>query len=208
MSDDIEEIATEARKTFDLSDRLKKRRMRTDTQKVYTDEVLGNKLGWVKEVTNNFGMVVDTEHVGILGQIAEAKAADSDADVSKLREAAIDLKMELEQSALTFHLQAVPPIVAKVARRKARKVANVTGKNLTDEQTEDLTDAYMAQILSSVIVKVVDFDESESGALSVEQAGDLKDSLPPSEYEKLAAKLNDVQYRQAVGDQITADADF
>jgi len=208
MSDDLNEVVETARKTFDLSERLKGRGMRKGTQKVYTDEVLGNKLGWAKDLKNDLGMTVDHEWVGVLGSIARAISADKDADVSTLREEAIDLQVELEQSALTIHLQAVPPIIAKTARRKARKIAGISGKNLTDEQTEDLTDAYMAQMFANTIVKIVEFDESETGAINVGQAGELKDFLPPSEYEKLSVKLNEVQYRQAVGDQATADTDF
>lgn len=204
MSEVVEEIVTEARKTFDLSARIKGRNLREGHVTVFTDEVAGAELGGDEEMKNAFGIVTGRNRWGALGDIAEAIAADSEADVTELQAAAEEAKAALEESALTFHLRAVPELVVKGARRAAKK-AHGTLPDAVNEYNSTL----YANLLASTIHKVVDADGAEqTGKLTVEAAADLEDYLPVHEYVKLVALLQEIQFKQAVSDSATGEASF
>jgi len=209
MSDDIEEIATEARKTFNFSETIKGGTRRSGAQKVYNDLKAAMLIGHATDITNNLGQVTGRDRKGVLGQIDEILSSDDEeADVTALQSQLSDLMLQLEMSALTFHLDAVPPLIEKVIKAKTRKEFAVKGGNVPDERLQELADKYTALMMGACITKVVTADGAESGKLTDAEAVDLVSYLHPSEFAKLDAKLREVQFEQAVSNQAVLDADF
>jgi len=208
MSDAVEDIATEARATFDFDDAIQGVTYRDGVQKVYRDSKTAQLIGHAIDLKNNLGQVVGRERKGLLGQIDAALAEDAEADVSDLREELSGLMLKLELSALTFHIVAVPSMIEKVQKSKARKQFAIKGGNVPDEVLQNFADKYTALMFAACISKVVNADGAATGQLTVAQAEDLVSYLHPSEFKKLDAKLNEVQFEQAVSSQAVLDADF
>jgi len=208
MTDAIEELATSARKTFDFSEAIQGVTSREGTQKVYRDSKTAQAIGHAIDLKNNLDMVVGREQKGLLGKIDAALAEDAEADVSALRDELGELMLALELSALTFHIRAVPPMIEKVQKSKARKEFAVKGGNVPEDQLPAFGDKYTALMFAACVVKVVNADGAETGQLTVAQAEDLVSYLHPSEFAKLDAKLREVQYEQAISNQAVLDADF
>ena len=208
MSDDIEEIATEARDTFDFDDAIQGVTYRDGVQKVYRDSKTAQLIGHAIDLKNNLGQVVGREQKGLLGQIDAALAEDAEADVSDLRKELSELMLKLELSALTFHIVAVPPMIEKVQKSKARKQFAIKGGNVPEDKLAAFGDKYTALMFAACIGKVVNAEGAETGQLTVGQAEGLVSYLHPSEFAKLDAKLRDVQYEQSISDQAVLDADF
>lgn len=200
---EIEAVATQAKAKFNLSDRVKNRNLREATVTVYLDEVTGAALGGAEDKKTILGVVTGRERWGVLGEIDAAIAEDPEADVSVLRNQAIALTKTLQESALTLHLRAVPEVAVKSARRHAKKAAG-TGADNASEYNEVLYN----HLIAACVRKVVDSDGAESDGFDLESAAELQDYLPSAEHNKILAKVNEIQFKQAVSDSVTGSADF
>jgi len=205
---DIDSVVADVKKTFDLTARLKGQGRREGAVTVFLDEVAADALGGSDDILNQFGLVTGKTNWGVLGDIVEALAVDPDADVSDMRETAINLEKKLRASALTFRLRAVPELIVKDARRKGLASFGSKGK-VPDESVMDFTSCMNAHLLAATIYQTVDAEGAEeNGKLDYEGAALLEDFLPRSEYAKLYAKLQDVQFKQSISDTVTSDSDF
>ena len=200
---EIAAVVTEAKKSFSLTDRVKGRNLRDDSVTIYLDEVTGAAIGGARDLKNGFGVTVDRERWGVLGEIDKAVADDPEADVSELRAEVVELMKTLRESALTYHLHAVPEVVVKAARRKAKQAVGPRAQNI-----EDYDDTLYAHLLAAMVRKVVDADGAESGGLDFDGAVIVQGYTPPDEYSKVIAKVNEIQFKQAISDQATGSADF
>lgn len=203
MSEEIEGVVAEAKKSFNMVDRIKGRDMRVDSVTIYLDEPTGTALGGARDIKNAFQVVTGRDRWGVLGEIDAAIAEDPAADVTELRNEAVELTKKLQESALTYHLHAVPDFIVKAARRSAKKAAGPRAQN-----SEDYDDILYAHLIAAMIRKVVDADGAESGGVDFEGATVIQEYAPPHEYLRLLAKVNEVQFKQAVSDQVTGSADF
>jgi hypothetical protein len=215
MSDitpEIEQTISEAKTSFDMRARLNGSARRRASIKIFTNEVAGEELGYAKDfpLENNLGMVVSTERrrLGILGLIDGDNGSDDeysahiDAEAKRLR----DL---LDESAITFNIAAVPPLVIEGVRRKSRKSLGIKGSVVPDDDVENYNKIYLANLFTSVIESFTDHATGETyDSLDYDSAGSLKELLSESEYARLDAKVVEVQFKNAIDESVTAQADF
>lgn len=201
---DIDQIVLEAKETFDLSTELNGRTMRKPKIiTTFTDESAGEDLGWYVDPYN---------HTGVLGKLGEARQADPGKE-----DTALIVELELEAYALlkvlnatsyTFTMNSVHDIVLDVCRRAAKKEMNIKGK-----VQDDVLDDYSALVLAYFLTEMVQEYTVHSlgikvAKLDLNSAKALKGKLPPLEYMKLDKAIHELQYTNAIGGSVTADADF
>jgi hypothetical protein len=211
-SPEIESIILEAKTGYDMRARLNGSARRKASIKIFTNEVAADELGYAKDVdkVNTFGIVDGTtrERVGILGLIDGDDGSD-DAYSAQLDTEAAALRKLLDESALTFSLAAVPTLVVQGARRKARESFGIKGTTIPDADVENYNHAYVARLFSAIIVSFVDHETGETyDGLDYDGAASLKDLLPPSEYARFDAKVVELQFKNAIDESVTAQADF
>jgi vacuolar-type H+-ATPase subunit I/STV1 len=201
----IEEVVSEARATFNLKDRLQGLSKRTAEVTVYTDEVLGEKHAKLKtEIDGLKGLINPIEGVNLSQEVIDT----TEAEIAKYQPALDAARKELERTAMVFSLRAVPPIAEKVIARDVRKALGIKGK-VPEDRVEDWVEAYNARLLAQ---QIVGFEDRESGTIStsvtVDDALALEGFLPKYEYAKLKNVADDLQLRNTIGELAVDDADF
>jgi hypothetical protein len=199
MPDDVKQIVTEAQEEFDLEARLTNRKMRTGQITVFTDEVLAEAHS-------------DAERaVALLERARDIAGEDDDTEndaLPALKEAAAAALEELNKTAITFHFQAVPPIIQKAGRRKARKDMGLKSEVPADK-VEEFSDLITAYLLSDCTVRYVDHQSGTTvNDLTVKAARALINFLPDAEFKRLDLKLGEVQFKNVISESATAQIDF
>lgn len=213
MTTDQEEydsLREEAAGSFDLKARLQGLAGREGQITLYLDEEAGLELGTAHDQKNNFGITIGRVQEGVLGDIdkLDTEADTYDADLAKLEARRDELIARLRASALVVKLRAVPPVVAKGAKRRAKETLKIKGK-VPEDQLAEFSDAYLAHLLSDTIVSITDAASGGSqGKLTYEDARALQDYLPEQQFTRLDNKLAEVQFKDAVDESITSDSDF
>lgn len=189
--EDIQETATEARTSFSLRDRLMGRSQIEREVTVFTDEVSAERYSQLKVLIE-------------AARLVEQPEEDIEALEAELKEVA----REVYSTGLTFWLRAVPEIIVKDVRRKTKKNLKIKGP-IPAERTEEYAEAFTATLLTKAVVKYKDHESGEViPQLTFQEARDLDDYLPREEFKKLDNKLSELQYRNAISDAVTEDADF
>lgn len=201
----IEEVVTEARAEYSLLDRLKGINRRSETVITYTDEVLGEKHGKLKEQLDDLkALIKPIEGVVLTQEVIDA----TNAEIEKWQPALDAARAELEKSAFVFTLHALPPIAEKVITRETRKAMGIKGQ-IPDERVEEWISLYNARMISQQVDR---FEDRLTGvtksSISIDEALWLEEQLPKWEYAKLKAKADDLQLRNTIGELATDSADF
>ena len=206
MTDDI---VTEAKAKFDLTERLRGRGLRTGEITLYLDEVNGEKLGWARPIKNQLGITINTERVGVLGEIdaLDPKSETYDADLERLSAERDAIIAEIKQSGITVHLRAVPPVIAKSHEREAKKRLNIKGKTPEDQQNA-VAEVQYALLYVDTVTGVTDSEGADSGRLDYDGARALIDYLPTHQLLRLREKVLDIQFGDAIDESIQAQTDF
>lgn len=234
---EIDKIVDITKKGFSLKDRLQKRGLRKATLTLYLDEEKGPELGWVYNLTNGVGQVIGRERHGVLGTLDEAQVALANwdsvgvneaktlgkmtaakivkhreglvAEIEKLEGERDVLVAELTKTALTVNLRAVPPVIQKDARRRARTSLGITEKGIPEDRAEELAVSETAHLMSMVIQSIMDNQTGEVNAeTSYEDAIDLMGYLPPGQYARLDQKIGELQFMDAISLSIESQEDF
>lgn len=210
IEEEIKEVAEEAREGFDLKGFLQARKFRTDTIRLYTDEVTGLALGDARDESKMvFGTKIGSERIryGILGEIDVLNPEEDAEKIAGLKERAKELKATLDESAITLTLQSVPQVVNESATRHAKKALGIKGK--VPEDREDDYYAHRDNYLFSNVIGSVTLPSGESKPrLTPSEVSDLRGYLPSSEWTRLVLAITEVQFKQAVGTAAVSDADF
>jgi hypothetical protein len=195
---------------FDLKARLQGLAGREGQITLYLDEEAGLELGTAHDEKNNFGITVGRVQEGVLGEIDKLDT-ESDtyaADLAKLEAKRNELIAKIQNSAFIVKLRAIPPIVAKGAKRRAKETLKIKGK-VPEDQLGDFSDAYLAHLLSDTIVSITDVASGGvQGKLTYEDARALQDYLPQQQFTRLDNKLAEVQFKDAVDESVQGDQDF
>lgn len=220
---EVEQIATEAKEGFDLEATLNDRAFRTASITVFTDEVTGEKLEEVEQAIaklvgapESLTLLQDAaEKFGLadaakaLRDIHDGLAESANPKILKRLEAERDeLKKEMGKTALTFELRAVPTLIIKDARRKAKAELGIVGKGIPEASLEQFEERATAHVLSNVVRQYTNASGAVNKGLTSLQAGFLGDTLPEAEFHRLTLKLNEIQFKNVIGESVTASADF
>ncbi|MDF2506260.1 MAG: hypothetical protein K0Q52_119 [Microbacterium sp.] len=215
---EIQQIADNARDSFDLGTRLRGRSKRTKKVRVFTDEVTGERLGgheMVEEI-NHLGLRMTKPRVwGLMGDIiklqATPKSAEENAEqIAEMKKEVGALARTLEESALDIELRAIPRVVKKDAHRAAREALGISEKISPDHaRYDDYVDEHDAQILVRTVVSIFDAEDDQlRKGITVENARALKELLPEWEYAKISRALNELLWQNSIAEKAVEDADF
>lgn len=201
----VKEVVEEARSSFNLQDRLKGISRRTAKVTVYTDEVLGEKHGKLKEQVDGLrSLIKPIEGVVLTQDVIDA----TNAEIEKCTPALEAARAELEKTAFVFNLRAIPPIAEKVIARDVRKKLGIKG-NIPQDKMEEWVSTYNASLIAQLVVELVDKQSGTvQSSITVDEALALEQFLPWYEYAKLKAAADDLQVRNTIGELGTDSADF
>jgi len=237
LPDELKNLATTTKRGFDPKARLRNRGLRRATITLYLDEEMGPKLGWAHDLKNSLGDVIGREREGVIGDLDEATAelqewlsrGRLEAEVGKtMTKAAADkhhkelvagiAEMEVERDklleymdghALIVKMRAVPPVIVKDCRRKAKETLKITEKGVPEDMQDKYTESHTAHLISVMFESVTD---TESGGVNTETTYDdaieYVRYLPPGQFERLDLKMGQVQYTDAISREIEGQEDF
>lgn len=201
----VKQAVEEAREDYSILDRLKGINRRTETVTVYTDEVLGDKHGKLKEQIDSLReLIKPVEGVTLTQDVIDL----TNAEIAKYQPVLDAARAELEKSAFVITLKALPPIAEKVITRDVRKALGIKG-TIPDDRVEEWVSLYNAHMLSQQITR---FEDRLVGvfktSVTVDEALGLEHQVPRYEYAKLKGKADDLQLRNTIGELATDSADF
>jgi len=237
LPDELKNLAVTTKRGFDPKARLRNRGLRGATMTLYLDEEMGPKLGWAHDLKNAIGDVVSREREGVIGELDKATAeleawltrGRTEAEVGKsMTKAAMDkhhkelvagiAEMEVERARLMAHMnnhalivkmRAVPPVIVKDCRRKAKETLKITVKGIPEEMQEKFTETHTAHLMMVMFESVTD---TESGGVieetTYDDAIEYVRYLPPGQFERLDLKMGQVQYTDAISREIEGQEDF
>jgi hypothetical protein len=204
MSDSIEQIVSEARKGFDLKDRLEDRTRAEGTHTVFTDDKLAKQ---VVETATAIAVAKSLSVPAVKDANNKVLAKEVKPDqklIAELTEAKAKLVEELRATSFTFHFSAVRQALVDRANAQAK------AKLAENPDDTEASDAYFFAILfADAVTKVEDHAAGESAtSIDLEDALALRDELEPGEWLQLNAAFNTVQFQNSVAHQITDSPDF
>lgn len=222
--DSFEQVVEEARTGFDLRERLLGASTLSKTVTVYTDAATGKELGGAEDQKGQGGVVLGRRRWGVQGRIEEIglraeyllkQDSPDDEEITALEAELAEktkkskaLLAKLDKSALVFTIRAVPELVIRDTRRKARQNLGIKSKGI-DGREEEYSLEYTALLLSASVEKFLDKASGETyTSLSEQQARDLRDFLPAGQFAKLDAAMIEVSFEAQIGEHGTDSADF
>jgi hypothetical protein len=132
-----------------------------------------------------------------------------DIEIAKLTVERDKLIEEMNATALIIKMRAVPPVIQKDCRRKAKALLKITSKNIPEEMQEAFQETHAAFLMSVLFESVTD---TESGgvieATTYEDAIEYIKYLPSGQYERLDIAMGKVQYTDAISREIEGQEDF
>lgn len=201
---DIEATAAEAKEDFELIETLRGAQKREGSIMLFTDEVLAEQHGEAvaalaeakKEETDSEGFPIE-------------RSAESQKLIDALELATEQALAELKKTAITVKLRAVPPLIMKACRRKARKEIGLKGKGIPQDLAEEFSEAFTTHLLAELCTGYINHKTgTERSAITVTGAKALRDLLPEPEWDRLDLKMGDIQFKNVISESATAQADF
>lgn len=147
---------------------------------------------------------------------AEARALSSFPDMKPIEEKIETLEKqrdvmieELAKTGITVKLRAVPPIIQKDMRRRAKDTLEITDKNIPEAIVEEFNLSLSAHLMTVVFQSITD---NETGDINTEityaDAIDLIGYLPPGQFQRLDNEMGKVQFMDAISTSIETQEDF
>jgi uncharacterized protein (UPF0335 family) len=129
--------------------------------------------------------------------------------IENLEERKAELIAELEKTGLVVQLRAVPPVIEKDCRRKAKETLGIQSKNVPEDLMEDMRKTELAHLMTVTIQSIPDIaTDTVNDDVTYQDAIDLMDLLPPGQWSRLDEKLYEVQFTDAISRQIESQEDF
>lgn len=198
---------------FDLASALNKVSYPTDNVTVYLDGYKAHELNLV------FDLIAENEEKserlsaqknGTIADDPEKEAVDAEIEKLKAREQV--LLAEITGSALTFKIRGVAPKVWRLMDKEARRTIKPASKSEEDvfEATLERNEFVNVRLLAKGTVSITDAHGNvDAGALSIENAQTIFDSLIEPEYYKLKTAIENVTFAHTLFQNVTLqDADF
>lgn len=145
-----------------------------------------------------------------------AKALSVYPDMLPLEEKIADLEakrdeliVELAKTAMHFELRAVPPIIQKDMRRRARQTLEIKEKDIPEGLTEEFNTAEAAHLMTVIIQSVKDNETGEVNTeVTYEDAIDMMGYIPPAQFARLDELMGKIQFTDAISREIESQEDF
>lgn len=148
-------------------------------------------------------------------ELKEAKAAFESimemtngriAELEKQREALME---ELTQTGIVIKMRAIPPVIQKDCRRRAKLTLDIESKNIPDDMLVDFNDSYTAHLMSLMFQRITDNQTGEVNTeTTYEDAVDLMSYLPEGQFKRLDLTMGKVQFTDAISRSIEGQEDF
>lgn len=225
QQDEIDKMVKTTKRGFDVKARLRNRGLRRGSITIYLNEEMGPELGWAYDKLDGFGNVVRREREGVIGEIdslkddqqkiLDAREPSSDAPTgledkaAELEAKRDELIAELAKTAMHFELRAVPPVIQKDMRRRARQTLGIKEKDIPEGLTEEFNTAEAAHLMTVIIQSVKD---NETGGVNTEvtyeDAIDMMGYIPPAQFARLDELMGKIQFTDAISREIESQEDF
>jgi hypothetical protein len=129
--------------------------------------------------------------------------------ITELEEKKAELLERLTKTGITIKMRAVPPVIAKDCRRKAKATLGIETKNVPEDRMDEFKEVQAAHLMTVIFQRVID---NETGAVNetttYEDGKALIDLLPPSQFDRLDFKMGEIQYMDAISREIENQEDF
>lgn len=120
-----------------------------------------------------------------------------------------ELTKELTRTALTLKMRAVPAVIQKDTRRRAKHTLGITGKTIPDEMIDNFALCQTAHMITVIVQSVTDNETEEVNVgLTYEDAIALMDYLPVGQYQRLTNAISILQFTDAISRDIEGQEDF
>lgn len=222
---EVDRIAETTKKGFDLVARLKNRGLRKATIALYLEDEKGVELGWDRNFTDQFGNITAPDREGVIGKLAvleidrqailtarKKQTEDPtglEEEIAKLTEQRDALTAELAATSIVIKMRAVPPIIQKDTRRKAKLSLDITEKSIPEDKMDEFGVAQTAHLMMVMFQSITD---TASGDVNTEVTFDdaiaLMDYLPAGQFERLDMMMGQVQFTDSISRSIEGQEDF
>lgn len=208
----VEELKSE--ESFDLSAALKGTSYPTDDVSIFTDGEAAHEYNMVLNEIAELGFEGAKHSAAENGSIADSPEKEAiDKQIEELEARSAELLKRLAASRLTFTIRGAATkqwkLIIKQWKRKGAKLESDVVET-EEERQQWVSDKIDEDLLAKTIVKVVNAKGQVSkGAVSLEFATELHDTILESEWAKLQEVVSNMTFANNLFQQaIASDADF
>jgi len=139
----------------------------------------------------------------------ESADAAFDEPIAELEKKRDEMTAQLASTGLRLELRAVPPVIEKDCRRKARASLEIKGKGIPEDMKDEFTLAVQGHLMSVLVQTVTDnLTEDVNEGMPYEDAVAMIEYLPTSQFIRLDQKMGELQYADAISRAIEGQEDF
>ena len=161
------------------------------------------------EVLAAAGEQLGTEQPPEPDEVVEPNTAEVDARIAELEKRREELVAEMNRDAIVIRMRAVPPVIQRDCRRKAKATLGIESKNIPDEKIEQYNLAHAAHMMTVMFQSITDNASGETNTgIDYDEAIDLMGYLPAGQYDRLDTMMGQVQYTDAISRSIEGQEDF
>ena len=228
VQEQVDKIAGTTKKGFDLSARLKNRGLRKATITLFLEDEKGLELGWDRNFLDQFDNIIAPDREGVIGKLAmlvvdqaailaardesnkKTKAPTGlEEEIATLAARRDELVAELTATAIVIKMRAVPPVIQKDTRRKAKDTLKITEKSVPDDKMDEFSIAQTAHLMMVMFQSITDNATGDTNTdITFDDAVALMDYLPRGQYERLDQMMGQVQFTDSISRSIEGQEDF
>lgn len=121
----------------------------------------------------------------------------------------VELLGELIGTAIVINMTAVPNVIQKDTRRRAKETIGITEKGVPDDRKAEFNLAQTAHLMTVMFKLVTDNETGDANdVLSYDDAIALMDYLPLGQFRRLDQMMGQVQFTDAISLSIEGQEDF
>lgn len=135
--------------------------------------------------------------------------AETDAKIAELTAKREELMDKLKGTGLIVKMTAVPNVIQKDLRRKAKQTLKIEEKGIPEDRQDEFKLAYQAHLMCVMFNSITDVESGEVNTeVNYDDAISLIDYLPQSQYNRLDLEMGRVQFTDAISQSIENQEDF
>lgn len=200
LSGVAEEVQTQAKKSFSLSDRLQGTKLATTKVLVFLD--LDAVTAWQQQEA-------ETTNLAAALQVAdEDEKPQALADYTAAEDMIEPLRARAFQDALAIHMRAVPQVALEAAQRKARNEFKDDTGQVPEEKRQEFFERQNEILLGQCVTRIVDATGAEAEFTKAGVMGMLRGALPNPQFTRVISAFNTLMFNDSLGRAATADPGF